>query len=71
MSRETFTKRNQRIITRPRLAAYLLELGYDVQLVPNPFSPQLHAWAVEDTPETRKLIDGFLAALRAERENSV
>ncbi len=68
MRRETFTKRNQRIITRPRLAAYLLELGYDVQLAPNPFEPSKRAWVIPDDPETRELVDGFLAALRAERE---
>ena len=68
MERETFTRRDQRLITRPRLAAYLLEMGYEVQLAPNPFSQTKKAWLIPDTPDTRELVSGFLAALRAERE---
>lgn len=66
--REDFTSRGKRLVTRPRVISFLMSKGYSPEPVPNPFSPEMHAWEVPDTPETRKLIDGFLAALRAERE---
>lgn len=66
MDKRTFT-RQTRIITRPRLVSFLLSQGITPEPTINPFNPDKRAWMIPDDPETRELVDGFLAALKAER----
>ena len=53
----------QKIITRPRLAAYLRQHGIQIEQTVNPFTEDHRyksAWIVPDNEETRQLIDSFM-----------
>ena len=58
-----------KLITRPKLAAYLKGKGIPVELTANPFegpgSPYQKAWFVPDTSEVNRLILEYYA--RGER----
>lgn len=47
------------LITRPRLASFLIERGADPRIVPNPYNPDRQAWEVELTPATYDAICTF------------
>ena len=60
-----------KFITRPRLAAHLMEKGISVRQVKNPFDKSgefPNAWLVPDTPEVYREIGEFYRAQREARE---
>lgn len=47
------------LITRPSLAARVMQLGHDVVMLPSPYKPNMTVWEVELTVEIADLIRDY------------
>lgn len=51
------------LVTRPRWASFLMEQGYDGNIMPNPWKPHLTAWAFDLTPDLAQVLVKLYASV--------
>lgn len=54
----------QKLITRPELAGLLMQAGYEGQIMPNPYKPNLSAWTFDLDKDGEKIVNDFYARLK-------